>query len=134
MSCRLTRRDRVAVSAGFNPDYRTVLESYCSGPVIEVVTVPIDLAESGTGTTDPASAAQALGDDVACLIVAQPNFYGQVEPMAELADTARAAGAQFVAVVEPTSLAIMEAPGSYGADIVAAVGQPLGIPASFGGP
>ena len=134
MACRLTRRDRVAVSAGLNPDYRRVLETYCSGPGIEVVTVPIDLAEGGTGTTDPARAAEALGDDVACLIVAQPSFYGQVEPMADLADTAHAAGAQFVAVVEPTSLAVLEAPGAYGADIVAAEGQPLGIPASFGGP
>jgi glycine dehydrogenase subunit 1 len=134
MACRLTRRDRVAVSAGVNPDYRRVLETYCSGPGIEVVTVPIDLAEGGTGTTDPARAAEALGDDVACLIVAQPSFYGQVEPMAELADAAHAVGAQLVAVVEPTSLAILEAPGAYGADIVAAEGQPLGIPASFGGP
>lgn len=134
MACRLTRRERVAVSAGVNPDYRRVLETYCSGPGIEVVTVPIDLAEGGTGTTDPARAAEALGDDVACLIVAQPSFYGQVEPMADLADTAHAAGAQFVAVVEPTSLAVLEAPGAYGADIVAAEGQPLGIPASFGGP
>jgi glycine dehydrogenase subunit 1 len=134
MACRLSRRDRVAISAGVNPDYRRVLETYCSGPGVEVVTVPIDLAEGGTGTTDPARAAEALGDDVACLIVAQPSFYGQVEPMAELAEVAHAAGAQLVAVVEPTSLAILEAPGAYGADIVAAEGQPLGIPASFGGP
>jgi glycine dehydrogenase subunit 1 len=134
MACRLTRRDRVAVSAGLNPDYRRVLETYCSGPGIEVVTVPVDLAEGGTGTTDASAAAAALGDDVACLVAAQPNFYGQLEPMAELADAAHAAGALFVAVVEPTSLALLQAPGDYGADIVAAEGQPLGIPLSFGGP
>jgi len=131
MACRLTRRSRVAVSAGVNPDYRRVLETYCSGPGIDVVTVPIDLSNGGTGTTDPAL---DLGDDVACLIAAQPNFYGQVEPMRELADAAHAAGAQLVAVVEPTSLAILEPPGEYGADLVAAEGQPLGIPANFGGP
>ncbi len=134
MACRLTRRSRVAVSAGVNPDYRRVLETYCSGPGIEVITVPIDLADGGSGTTDPAAAAAALGDDVACLVAAQPNFYGQIEPMQELADAAHAAGAQLVAVVEPTSLAILQGPGDYGADLVAAEGQPLGIPASFGGP
>jgi len=134
MACRLTRRTRVAVSAGLNPDYRRVLETYCSGPGVEVVTVPLDLAEDGSGTTEPARAELALTDEVACLIVAQPNFYGQLEPMRDLSDAAHAAGAQFVAVVEPTSLAILEAPGAYGADIVAAEGQPLGIPASFGGP
>ena len=134
MACRLTRRNRVAVSAGVNPDYRRVLETYCSGPGVEVVTVPIDLAEGGSGATDPATAAEALGDDVACLVAAQPNFYGQLEPMADLAEAAHAAGALFVAVVEPTSLALLAPPGDYDADIVAAEGQPLGIPASFGGP
>jgi glycine dehydrogenase subunit 1 len=132
MACRLTRRSRVAVSAGVNPDYRRVLETYCSGPGIEVVTVPVDLAEGGDGTTDP-RAVETL-DDVACVIAAQPNFYGQLEPMRDLADAAHAAGAQFVAVVEPISLALLEAPGAYRADIVTAEGQPLGIPVSFGGP
>jgi len=134
MACRLTRRSRVAVSAGLNPDYRRVLDTYCSGPGIEVVTVPVDLSHGGLGTTDPGAAAEALGDDVACLIAAQPNFYGQLEPMRELGDAAHAAGAQFVAVVEPISLALLEAPGEYGADLVAAEGQPLGIPVNFGGP
>ncbi len=134
MACRLTRRHRVAVSAGVNPDYRRVLETYCSGPGVEVITVPVDLADGASGSTDPGGAAALLADVVACLVAAQPNFYGQLEPMRELADAAHGAGALFVAVVEPTSLAILEAPGEYGADIVAAEGQPLGIPVSFGGP
>jgi glycine dehydrogenase subunit 1 len=134
MACRLTRRPRVAVSAGLNPDYRRVLETYCSGPGIEVVTVPVDLSDGGSGATDPSRATKTLGDDVACLVAAQPNFYGQLEPMRALADVTHAAGALFVAVVEPISLALLEAPGDYGADLVAAEGQPLGIPASFGGP
>jgi len=134
MACRLTRRDRIAVSAGVSPDTRRVLATYCSGPGIEIVTVPLDLADGASGTTDPAAVAAVLSDGVACLVAAQPNFYGQIEPMRELADVTHAAGAQLVAVVEPTSLALLEAPGAYGADIVAAEGQPLGVPASFGGP
>ena len=134
MACRLTRRHRVAVSAGVNPDYRRVLETYCSGPGVEVLTVPIDLSEGGTGTTDPSAAESLLDDSVACLIAAQPSFHGQLEPMDELGQAAHAVGALFVAIVEPTSLALLTAPGDYGADIVTAEGQPLGIPPSFGGP
>ncbi|MGI8659396.1 MAG: aminomethyl-transferring glycine dehydrogenase subunit GcvPA [Candidatus Limnocylindria bacterium] len=132
MACRLTRRERVAVSAAVNPDYRRVLETYCSGPGIEVITLPVDLDDGGEGTTDPATIAGLEG--IACVIAAQPNFFGQLEPMSDLAQAAHDSGAQLVAVVEPMSLAVLEAPGSYGADIVTAEGQPLGIPVNFGGP
>jgi glycine cleavage system P protein (glycine dehydrogenase) subunit 1 len=134
MACRLTRRHKIAVSTAVNPQVRRVLATYCAGPGVEVVEVPADLAEGGTGLTDPGTAASLLTDEVACLIAQQPNMFGGIEPMAELADAAHAVGAQLVAVVEPTSLALLAAPGSYGADIVAAEGQPLGIPASYGGP
>jgi len=117
-----------------NPQVRRVLATYCAGPGIEIVEVAADTAEGGTGLTSPAAAAGALTDECACLIAQQPNMFGGIEPMAELADAAHAAGALMVAVVEPTSLALLAAPGSYGADIVAAEGQPLGIPASYGGP
>ena len=134
MACRLTRRHRVAVSTAVNPQVRRVLATYCAGPGIEIVEVAADTSEGGTGLTAPEVAAAALADDSACLIAQQPNMFGGIEPMAELADTAHAAGALMVALVEPTSLALLAAPGSYGADIVAAEGQPLGIPPSYGGP
>ncbi len=134
MACRLTRRHRVAVSSAVNPQVRRVLATYCSGPGIEVVEVPADLAEGGSGLTPVGAAATVLDEGFACLIAQQPNFFGGIEPMGDLADASHAVGAQFVAVVEPTSLALLAAPGTYGADIVAAEGQPLGIPLSFGGP
>jgi glycine dehydrogenase subunit 1 len=134
MACRVTHRDVVAISTAVNPQVRRVVETYCSGPGIKVIEVPADLAEGGSGLT-PIDAVERLVDGaVACLVVQQPNFFGGIESMAELGEAAHAAGSQFVAFVEPTSLALLAAPGDYGADIVAAEGQPLGIPLSFGGP
>ncbi len=134
MACRLTHRDRVAVSTAVSPQVRRVLATYCSGPGIEVVEVAADLGEGGSGLT-PVEAVERLVDgSVACLVAAQPNVFGGIEPMAALAEAAHTAGALLVAMVEPTSLAVLSAPGSYGADIVTAEGQPLGIPLSFGGP
>ncbi|HEV8251870.1 MAG TPA: aminomethyl-transferring glycine dehydrogenase subunit GcvPA [Candidatus Limnocylindria bacterium] len=134
MACRLTGRHRVAVSTAVNPQVRRVLATYCTGPGIEIVEVGADVADGASGLTPLDAAAEALKDDCACLIAQQPNMFGGIEPMAQLADAAHAAGALLVAVVEPTSLALLSAPGSYGADIVAAEGQPLGIPPSYGGP
>jgi glycine dehydrogenase subunit 1 len=134
MACRLTGRDTVAVSRGVDPQVRRVLATYGSGPGIEIVEVAADLAEGGSGQTDVAAAAAAMGSEVACLVVQQPSFLGVLEPMAELAEAAHANGGLFVTQVDPVSLAVLEAPGRYGADIVTAEGQQLGIPLSFGGP
>ena len=73
-------------------------------------------------------------DPVAGVILGQPNGFGLLEPMAEAAALAHAAGALFVAVVEPTSLAVLATPGEIGADIAAGEGQPLGIAPQYGGP
>jgi glycine dehydrogenase subunit 1 len=64
----------------------------------------------------------------------QPNAFGILEPMAQAAQLAHGAGALFVAVVEPVSLAVLAAPGDYGADIAVGEGQPLGIGLQYGGP
>jgi glycine dehydrogenase subunit 1 len=134
MACRLTRREKIAVSTAVNPQVRRVLATYCSGLGIEIVEVAADLAEGGSGLTPVTAAEQALDDGFACLVAQQPNFFGGIEPMRELAEAAHAHGAQLVAFVEPVSLAVLEPPAAYGADLVAAEGQPLGVPLSYGGP
>jgi len=134
MACRLTGRHRVAVSGAVHPQVRRVLATYCSGPGVEVIDVPVDLGEGGSGLTDVEAAGRLAGGDVACLVVQQPNFFGGLEPMSALAAAAHASGGLFVTLADPVSLAVLEAPGRYGADIVTAEGQQLGIPLSFGGP
>jgi glycine dehydrogenase subunit 1 len=89
------------------------------------------------GTTDLDALARLLADaehPVAGVVVAQPNVLGLLEAMPEVARIAHEAGALFVSVIEPVSLAVLAPPGEYGADIAAGEGQPLGIPLQYGGP
>jgi glycine dehydrogenase subunit 1 len=89
------------------------------------------------GTTDLEALEAALDDGarpVAGVMLGQPNAFGVLEPMAEASAMAHRAGALFVAVVEPLSLAVLAPPGDYGADIAAGEGQPLGIAPQYGGP
>jgi len=104
---------------------------------MDVEEIPLVAGGPADGTTDLAALERLLADSdrpVAGVVVANPSFLGLLEPMAEIGKLTHAAGALFVAVVEPVSLAVLATPGEYGADIAAGDGQPLGIPLSYGGP
>ena len=120
MAARVTRRDRVAVLSSVSPMYRRVLDTYTQAPGIEVYEAPGDVSELREGT--------------ACLVVQQPNFFGYMEEMERLSELAHASGALLVCYVDPISLGMFRPPGDYGADIVAAEGQALGVAPTFGGP
>ena len=137
MTCRATGRDRVLVSRAVHPHYREVLGTYFHGAGLDIEDVPLVADGPAAGTTDLADLERRLADadhPVAGVVVPQPSFYGLLEPMAEASRLAHAAGALFVAVIEPVSLAVLAPPGAYGADIAAGEGQSLGIPPQYGGP
>jgi glycine dehydrogenase subunit 1 len=137
MSCRATRRERVLVSRGVHPHYRETLCTYFGGASLVADEIPLVSEGPAAGTTDLAVLERMLADadrPVAGVAVANPSFLGLLEPMAEAGRLAHAAGALFVAVVEPVSLAVLATPGEYGADIASGEGQSLGLPLSYGGP
>lgn len=125
LAVRQTKRERVLVSRGTHPETIEVLQTYLWPLGIGVDVVELD----GVSTPVP-----DVGSDVACLIVQSPSFIGTLEAMPAMAEAAHAAGALFVAVVDPLTLAVLAAPGDYGADIAVGDGQTLGNPVSFGGP
>ncbi|MDQ3447560.1 MAG: aminomethyl-transferring glycine dehydrogenase subunit GcvPA [Chloroflexota bacterium] len=133
MAVRATRRDRILVSRAIHRHYLDVTRTYFTGGRLIIDELPT-LAD---GTTDLAALEVALADGerpVAGVLLGQPNAFGLLEPMAEASRLAHAAGALFIAVVEPVSLAVLATPADYGADIAAGEGQPLGIAAQYGGP
>jgi glycine dehydrogenase subunit 1 len=137
MTCRATRRERILVSRAVHPHYRQTLETYAGGAGLVADEIPLVADGPLAGTTDLVALAALLADParpVAGVVAAQPNVLGLLEDMPGIGRLAHAAGALFVAVIEPVSLAVLAPPGEYGADIAAGEGQPMGIPLQYGGP
>ena len=111
-----TGRDEVLVSGYVHPEYVQVLRVFGEGRGIKV----------------------RKGDQpnkkTAAVIFQQPDFLGLLVDAPGLTRAAHDAGALAIACVDPISLAILAAPGEYGADIAVGEGQQLGLPPSLGGP
>ena len=125
---------RVLLPASISPLYRSVAHNIVKLQNIELVEIPFDIA---SGTTDLAALQQYAGSDLAALVIPQPNFFGALEEVDALTDWAHVQNALAIGLVNPTSLALLKAPGNWGekgADIAVGDGQPLGAPLSSGGP
>jgi len=133
MTIRATGRDRVLASRAIHRHYLDTTRTYFSDgrhTLEELPTLP-----DGTPELDALGLALAEPDrPVAGVLLGQPNAFGVLEPMARASALAHAAGALFVSVVEPVSLAVLASPGEIGADIAVGEGQPLGIAPQYGGP
>ncbi len=121
------RRKRVILSPAVHPEYRAVVRTYTQGMGLDIV----GDENSAAGLDD---ALALLDKNTACLIVQNPNFFGQIEDLGGVAERVHAAGALLVVVVDPISLGLLKPPGEYGADIVVGEGQALGNGLNFGGP
>ena len=86
------------------------------------------------GVTDVEALGKALRDDVACVMMQQPNAFGVIEPMSQASEMVHHMGGLFIASVYPISLGLLQPPGAYGADIAVAEGRCLGSPMAYGGP
>ena len=124
------KRCKIIVSPTVHPEYRATLRTYTRGSDLAVVG-----DDDLTYELDDLKA--LLDDDTACLIIQNPDFFGQLEKANELdqlAEAVHTAGALLVVNTDPISLGLFTPPGEYGADIVVGEGQALGNPLNFGGP
>lgn len=128
MAGRITKRKKAVLSGGLHPHYSGVTTTNA-----EFLGLDLDFSDPDwKGDEDLAA---MIDDQTACVVVQNPDFFGRVRDLSDLADACHAAGALLIVVVtEIISLGLIKSPGEMGADIVAGEGQSLGNAQNFGGP
>lgn len=112
MACRISKKNRVLVSENLNPEYLAAIKTYTWANNIEV---------------DYFTEIPEKTDDFAAVLVQTPDYYGEISEI-------KPVDCLLIVCCDVSTLSILKPPSVYGADIVAADIQTLGMPVSFGGP
>lgn len=128
MACRITRKKRVIVSGNLHPHYIDVVRNMTKY-TDEVVVVNDPTVNQSENLLDQ------IDDKTACVIVQNPDFFGNINDFTALADALHEKKILLVIVTtEIVSLGAIKSPGQMGADIVVGEGQSIGNGLNFGGP
>lgn len=128
MARRVTKRGKTILSGALHPHYAAVTRTNSELVGDEVVQAPIDVE----GCEDLAA---MIDDKTSCVIVQNPDVFGNLRDLGPIAEAAHAKGALLIAVfTEAVSLGAVKSPGEMGADIVVGEGQSIGNSLNFGGP
>ncbi len=142
------QRKRVIIPRSLHPYYWDTVKTIVSEQKIECV--PCDF-DPQAGVTDLGALSQLSDENLAAVVIPQPNFFGCLEPVDEMTDWAHQKNALAIACVNPMAMALLKEPGQWGsadgeidreantrleigADIACGEGQPLGVPLNSGGP
>ena len=129
-----SKSNRILIAGTIHPFYRETIETVVRNQHIELLTLPFDEKQ---GITTVSALEHYNEEDITALVIAQPNFFGCLEQVDQLANWAHQHKVISVASVNPISLALLKPPslwGEHGVDIVCGEGQPLGSPMASGGP
>ncbi len=129
MSARLNRKKKILVPRAMHWDKKSVLSNYARGPGLEIEEFGYD---GQYGMVDFSDLKGKTDDTTSAVYVESPNFFGLFERIPEIKDVI--GDAMLIVGANPLALAIVEAPGNLGADIVVGEGQILGSPMNYGGP
>lgn len=114
MAVRVTGRNKALVCKRVNPEYKKVINTYAQAADIEI--------------SDDLS---SIGDDIACVLLQTPDFFGAVHNVAQLRDKITDSKTMLICCCDLISLAVLEPPVC---DVMVGDLQPAGNTMSFGGP
>lgn len=124
------KRNRVLLSGTLLENVVAVIKTYAKFHGVDVTVIP-----EKDGVSDFEAIREELQKgDVAGVIAPETNKYGIIEDFTGWADAIHASKAYFAIYADPSALAVLRTPASWGADIACGDGQTLGMPMSFGGP
>ena len=130
MAVRKNKLEKALLPATLNPEYVKVIKAYTEGVGVELLTIP-----GKDGVVDLSAMRQMLDGSVGSVVMQSPNFFGNIEDAKMISDIVHAQEkCLMIAAVDPISLAILNAPSEYDADIVVGEGQALGNSMYMGGP
>ncbi len=92
MAGRLTRRNKALLSGGLHPHYRAVCETYARFAGEEL---RVEDAAPGGGE----NLAALVDGETSCVVVQNPDFYGEIRDYSALAQVCHEAGALLVVIV-----------------------------------
>jgi glycine dehydrogenase subunit 1 len=128
MAHRITKRRKAILSGGLHPHYAETVRTYAAMSGDEALPLPPDVFAAESLDT-------LIDEDTSCVVVQNPDFFGNLRDLSSLASICHAKGALLIAVfTEAISLGLIQPPGAMGADIVAGEGQSIGNHLNFGGP
>ncbi|MBQ8463968.1 MAG: aminomethyl-transferring glycine dehydrogenase subunit GcvPA [Prevotella sp.] len=125
------KQRRVLVSETLDPKTLAVVKTYAHFHGIDLQMIP---AKDGVTDLSTLKSQLSASNDVAAVLVQQPNFYGIVEDYTGFAEAIHDRKALFIMNSVIADLAVLKTPGEWGADIAVGDGQSLGIPMQWGGP
>lgn len=130
MAVRKNRLSKAILPASLHPSFVEVIKAYTEGVGIELLT-----CSAKDGKLDLEALEAMMDESIGSVVMQNPNYYGNIEEAAEISEIVHSQPqALFIASVDPISLALLEAPALYGADIVVGEGQALGNNMYMGGP
>ena len=123
MAVNQTRKNTFLLPLDINPRVASVVKTLARMHGINIIECSVEEINNN------------LVDDLAGVILANPNYFGEINDYTDLISNIHENSKAVVAMyTDPSTLAILKSPGEMGADIACGEAQSLGIPLSFGGP
>ena len=111
---------------------RFVVDARCHPQTVAVVRMRAEPLGIAVDVTEAREA--TLGDDLIGVLVQYPTTDGEIVDYADLADRVHAVKGYVAAATDLLALTLIEAPGTWGADVALGSSQRFGVPMGYGGP